>query len=1326
MANSSELSGFNTKWRDLYQYAKANNLSTPAVAQVYNLDYSRLASGTSYQLSKAEALAAIQSASQGSPITPAANAPFSASKIPGYVGTDAKDIGVGLFGLLKKGISDVIHPMNGPHEIEALWRDPAVLEDPFKSINAPASEQTMGGYHSFAQTAGRSPLLSAIIPGLADVATAERGKAGFSQLAEHPLTALLDIVPELRVGGSAARALSRAGLDDASTAAIDEAAKYHPSDISTQAQAARAAAGDAIGSAVRRALATNNHGLIGALRRIVFDAPFGEDTVGAYLSKRTTEAAKGQLGPVAASLGRVVQMGRRQAAEGGVGVVKDIGDFYPRNGLTSAEEIKDFAYIATHYRDDWQQAYAGRLDPGEQAKLENAFRDYDNLVEIEKQKDLARNRLGTITDPRDGHEEVRATSGTDATVLARHNDFLKKTATADRVIAGLADLTGNDIPRDPPGAAQAVLNYVNSAVLDKATPFIGVDGKDELAVRRQFPPTKPVGAHQVDPNDPNAVAELLRRGGKPQNLRWKREEVMRVGRLMGPGGLFNHLKAAISTGRFEDAERMLATIERTMKSPYARSSAELSALLPDVGRARATLQYALRPSTKRALDNFSRSRAALTKSIDKFPEARFTPRVAELVQDRLLTALDGKDVTESDMALLGFQVANGIWKGETFAQIITPGEMSKIVNSALKELTAERAAGLSPKFVYSSRGGDIERLGVTSAPERISVTRSAKSRARFNPSAVYEPVIGLTRKQLEDVEEQAAHEMFYGEHGIVTRWGTTVDDAVKQAMQVVKLPEDPLLQRHAIDAWQKANYGELDPTSYFPRKSSELTGASSTQPILVPIAVKQSLDATYKALRGPDNVLAKGYGGATRLFRYTLLNFSPRYQVHIWGGGSMLLLMRSDPLSMARVLPAALGMMIQDSDGLLRHMQEKGGMFKPVFDWLQTRAEKRGETQGMPLGLPHEVAEADPQHLTNEFNYAVGKKQAGLLRDSMAKRGMDAGLTFASFGANMLRSMAYLIGKAKDDDVDAGIRFALKVFADMDAMTPLERSIIRYVMPFYGWTKHIAQYVATYPIDHPYRAALLSQMTNQEWEDWNSGIPQSMMYLFQIGGIDAAGNVTAVDLRQLDPLRSVSDVFTMAGFLGDLNPAIQSVVIPALGINPATGGPEDLYPTMTLDSFYGNEQPTPTTWSSVLDNGIAGYVPQAGAVETALSLTSYARYAKQSDPNAYKQAIGDALGVPWIPQQISIPQTLARTEIDRYNVARDAATAALNDPNPNSPTWKALMQYGYVPYQGWMVQPSALRQWAFDSAIKAGYWNGSMATIAPSNLITPPYGPTIQ
>ncbi|MDE2101516.1 MAG: hypothetical protein KGL39_30000, partial [Patescibacteria group bacterium] len=736
-------------------------------------------------------------------------------------------------------------------------------------------------------------------------------------------------------------------------------------------------------------------------------------------------------------------------------------------------------------------------------------------------------------------------------------------------------------------------------------------------------------------------------------------------------------------------------------------------------------------STRKAFSTLDARRTALIKAMDRQPEARFAPRMAELVQDRLVATLDGKEVDEDDLELVAYQVANGVWKGETFAQIITPKEMTKITNSALAELRRERDAGFNPRFVYSTTSREIPRIGAAQAGDRIVESRSSKSRARYNPSAVYDPIIGLTRKETEDLHEHVVTEMFYGEQGIESRWGTSFDDAMKEAMQLVRAPEgeDPGMLRHRLNEWFDRQYAHVDPRAYVSRKGAQATGASPDKGFYVPRPVKDALDANFKVIVGPKSAPGKIYAGGTQLFRFTLLNFSPRYQVHIWAGGAALYLMQAPGgvLSMAIDLPAALGMMVHSSEGWLKAGSEPGHIMAPVLQWLKSRAELRGETR-MPLAISHGVAEADPQdvELLKAYNFTKGRKLGQWMSTLMERRGLNAGTELANFGANTLRSLAYFTGKrVAGGDAEAGVQFALKVFADMDGMSPLERSIIRYVMPFYGWTKHILQYVAHYPIDHPWRAAILSQLINQEWQDWNTGIPQSMMYLFELGGIDGSGNATVLDIRQLDPLRSVSDVFTMAGFLSSLNPAIQNVVLPALGVDPTTGGPEQLYPTMTVDQFYGTEQPAPRNPLGVAESGIAGYVPQATAVETVLGLTSYARWAKQNDPAAYRNQIYGALNFPWVPYKVNMYQVVATQQEHDYNVARDAATAALADPNPNSPTWKSLMGYSYVPYQGWYVQPAALRQWAFDQVIQAGYWNGQVATMAPSSIVVPPQAPNI-
>jgi hypothetical protein len=1328
--SDSDLTAFNSKWRELFNVAHAHNIAPAAIQQVYSLDLNRLGSGTSYALSKEEAWAALTSASSGAPTTQAPVQPFSAGRLPGYLGHDVQDFGVGILGLIKKGISDVAHPITQiehgknplsgglPGQVSALWRDPTVIEDPVKAMGELYVHPSLGNLLKQAGTTGHSPLLSAVVPGAADIGqeVTPQGKltgtAGLEQLGEHPFTSALDLAGAEASVGRLGGFLSKIGLTEAERGAIDDASRYRPTDTSTEAQAARKAAQEAVPGALRRAAATGNGGLLAMMNRFVMDAPLNTETIGTWAAHKLSSVSGGQTGPIAAMVGRLLQSSRRTYATGLSEISKDLDGWYTEHGLVSTKDRTDFSWLLTHWRDDWKTAYTDRFTPDEMGRLENAATDYDNRVAEQTNKDLAEDKLAQITDPRDGRSEIRATEGSDRRVVGAQKLYTKRRAAALDVSRQLADATGVDVPADAAGAWQAVQGALARNLLADAAPFIGVELHDPALVRAMFPGDRSVSSTNIS----------------------------RVTSLFGRNGRFAKLAIALSAGDLDKVGSQVGAILKTLRSQTARRNAKLEAMIPAYERAQKVIALAKKVPVKKALLGHDRARDVLTKAIDRNPEARFTPRMAELVQDRLLTHLNGQDVNPEDFDMLFDQISNGLWKGEKFGDLVGPREMGRIRNSALNELVKERDAGLAPKFVYSTTLGEHENLAESAfQTERISTTRSAKSRASINPAAVYDPILGLLRKQAEDLETDVMTEFFFGEQGFLRRWSVKYDDALHQGLQLISEGKEgtAIDRRTLVDRWVRDNYTEIRPSDYFPRAPASAAGLASAIPVLVPKDVAQALEANLKAMRGPRNAAGSLYVKGTRIFRRTLLGYSPRYQAHIWLGGTTLLLLRSDPVTISRHLAAALGMTLTDHTELLKAVNDRATLapLRPVAEWLQRRAAKAGESGGLNPLISHELPESDPQDLMSHYKYATGSKlgqwwkeiqdsKSATVRGAASVVSGQAGTDIAAFGANMLRATAYLIGKEKGG-VEEGIRFALKVYADMDGMTPLERSIIRYVMPFYGWTRHVLHYVFTLPVDHPYRVGILSQMVNQEWEDWNSGLPQSLMYLFQIGATDAAGNATSIDIRQLDPLRSVTDVFTMAGFLSTLNPAFQNVVLPMLGVDPATGGPEQLYPTMTLNEFTGAETPTPVSLSSILEAGVMGYVPEASVLDHFLGWASYTRWAKANDPQAYRNQLTSALNFPWLPETVNLRQQIAKTEIDRYNVARDAATAALADPNPNSPAWKALMGYIYVPYQGWLVQPQALRSWAFDQVAKAGYWDGSAATIAPSSLIIPPSAPNI-
>jgi hypothetical protein len=214
-------------------------------------------------------------------------------------------------------------------------------------------------------------------------------------------------------------------------------------------------------------------------------------------------------------------------------------------------------------------------------------------------------------------------------------------------------------------------------------------------------------------------------------------------------------------------------------------------------------------------------------------------------------------------------------------------------------------------------------------------------------------------------------------------------------------------------------------------------------------------------------------------------------------------------------------------------------------------------------------------------------------------------------------------------------------------------------MPFYGWTKHILKYVASYPSDHPYRAMFLSNLANMNSEDVPSALPTRLQLLFFLGSPSPDGSVTALDVRALNPLRDTANYATIGGFLSSLNPAITA---PGAMVDPSLiFGDNVLYPTLQYNQLYGVKEASPAgsifnpkTWLPAIE----GYIPQVSALDAALGISAQYRNLRKTDPKAYVKTIVESLGLPFTPQQINIKQMAATNEMDRYQQAAAAALSA--------------------------------------------------------------------
>ena len=465
---------------------------------------------------------------------------------------------------------------------------------------------------------------------------------------------------------------------------------------------------------------------------------------------------------------------------------------------------------------------------------------------------------------------------------------------------------------------------------------------------------------------------------------------------------------------------------------------------------------------------------------------------------------------------------------------------------------------------------------------------------------------------------------------------------------------------------------------------------------------KEIADALPKMLNKGQFPLDGAFNKATNLFRFSILGLSPRYTAHVTFGGTFLLALRSSPYLLTAIPDA--WKLIHDEGAVPRETIERNATqygadpvhYMTFHDGVRGASSRVFHTQGG----------ADMARLVTQEHIELkqGIKLAAAQPVHWLKAIGETNLKFTNAVANFQRALAfsdYLMrakkGKVKDpitgeklEWTDQRVRrqaehHVAKTLGDLQNMTPLERATFTKLMPFYGWTKHILEFTGSYPVDHPFRASALTVLANQDSNDMALGIPKRLQFLFFLGSPDAAGNVSAMDVRFMDPLRDVANYATIGGWIASMNPILSA---PIAMIDPqASFGGVPLYPNVTYDQFYGIE--TASAQGSPL-TAIEGVVPQVSALDAALGISAQYRQLAQRNPNGFAKAIFQSLNVPFAQvQHLNLKQIAAKNELDRYQVAKQAATNAFD-----SGDFSAISGLSSVPdplNSQWDVTPGSLQ-----------------------------------
>jgi len=396
----------------------------------------------------------------------------------------------------------------------------------------------------------------------------------------------------------------------------------------------------------------------------------------------------------------------------------------------------------------------------------------------------------------------------------------------------------------------------------------------------------------------------------------------------------------------------------------------------------------------------------------------------------------------------------------------------------------------------------------------------------------------------------------------------------------------------------------------------------------------------------------------TKLFRYSILGLSPRYTAHIVFGGTMLLGLR-EPLFFLHIPQMLENMRTGQFDEDLMTSATNLG----TTDWRLMSRQKKIDAWNTQVGK-------DTAHYLGQADLAdkgIDWKKASPIQ--WMKSLADINLRFTTTVTHMQRGIAQLAGAARaesrgsymDDSGNLvemtreraayeGMKNASRVMGDLRRMSPFERDVARTVMPFYGWQKHILTYVLTFPADHPWRAMMLANMAEYDTSHTPGGLPSRYQFLFFLGNPDAQGNVTAIDLRAVNPLRDVANYATWGGLIGSLNPVFSSSLA---AIDPQIiYGDNTIYPNLTYDQFYGIEEAGP---QGNLLTGAEQIVPEISGIQSALQIAGQRQGMNDSE---LLKNMGESLNFPWAPQHLNLRQEAAKTAIAQYQVAKQLATNA--------------------------------------------------------------------
>lgn len=1280
-SNASNFANWQRAWDTRNAVAGDFGIPQTAVKAVASQDYNRLLTGAN-PMSNQDAYAAMQSVAQHKVQTADPSSPAQGN-IATNTFKDAQAIFTGIF-----------------HIPQTLAADVKGVAQGFADVSEGK------GWKSLEQ-AGNN--VAQLLPGVTDVEQALKGNFGYFK--QHPLFSLLDLAGTTRIAQAAADFATGAEASaNIAFKASEEAAQRDGFVTPSPSIRPVPTLSDPEKKMTLQAMILSRHPYRELTQRGLAASPGATKFLDKNLGKL------GYFGKRIDQIIRPINIQRQLGQEEMNNIARDI---YEVGKDLTPDETNEFTALITtpHLPED----ILG--DPNISQVVKNAYSGYKNLVDVYNLRAIKRGLNVEIHNPSTGQIAIVPTGSQGATLLRQFDTFTAKhEVSQNKVIAAQEKfLTHSRIVQDP----------VFNAPIGMEAQFAG-----KQLTATQFFASARVNLLQ------KGIDNLLRITPDTSSSA-ARQAADRLTELLAEDGPIDKLAKAIANPPKDPAARayvknLLGRADRSLRSKYFSHVPQIKQLKDTLDQYRYSLGQIHNQRLTNAIKIAQKNeKAAAKKVVDKANEiAKKWPKIASDKYEEVITQIMkgelGKLYKTLPMERNQLEdVLRLLEAGDLYPTGIRPfvsdKQLKAIQRDAIQsydKLIQKGAVVLWVPKVKEGTSAGVVRVGATHIPS----LPGAKSRALNSSYFIQNPFFGLTKRYEEIISYERSDAAF--EMGVKQR--------LVPQITLQKQAEDEWLNLRATNpsrapkSWQEyfhimyKDWSLFDYHTYLPPNSRHIKLGQDQVPMMIHT---NDLELMRKMNEFIDNPITRVWDKSLGVFRNAVLTISPRFFAHITLGGTFLMLGITDP-TIFRFIPEAF-QMIKDGKfpaGLShgtgfegKELSEK--MYAPE-QWHQWHAVLSGRTSG------------------RLYIESVAKRLHLDIATQKTEATAHAYRMFLEHISDMQRSLSFLYGKAKAErrltrhgDVGlteeelqdaknyhltpqeyAGVKLANKVLADNNTRTPLERTLIRFMFPFGGWTKHILRYVFNFPADHPLRANFLANLAEQSFEDDKSGMPQYLFHLLYLGHPDPNGNVTAIDFRQWNPLRDVANYFTLGGFVSQLNPAVEGI-LSSMGINTISGSPE-LYPQLSYDSFFGSMQVQQPTGNTPL-NMLQSYIPEFGVLDHFLKLSNYNRSLARFDPAAYKQQLWTSLNFPWMPQHININQIISKQETDRLNEMKSLVTTALqtNDYSRlnNLP--------GPFPYQGWYFSRGQIKQ----IIAAAEQWSKQTGVPVPaSEILTIPTAPSIS